>query len=316
MAKNKNKTLIYGCMGLGGEWNSQPITKEDEAKASLTINTALENGITIFDHADIYAHGKAEQVFGKILKKSPGLRDQVKIMSKAGICLNAGRGNSNTYNLSKAYLLKQVEASLKRLTIDCLDIFLLHRPDPLMEPPEVAETFQTMMDRGYAKSFGVSNMSIHQIDLIRKLCDVPIIANQIQFSLNHSLMIENEVYFNRNNAIDNTVSGMMAYSQLHSMEIQAWGSLDQGLYAGETDTTGKKEVIETKKLLKALATKYDTNELAVQLAWIFKLPCGVTPIIGTTDPQRIKQCADSIKIELTREDWYDLWITAKNKSLP
>ncbi|MDP3352738.1 MAG: aldo/keto reductase [Flavobacteriaceae bacterium] len=310
-----NKFLIFGCMGLGGSWDTNPISKNDQKKAFDVIHTALENNITFFDHADIYMLGKAEKVFGMFLQEHPHLREKLKIQSKSAIQLHEGALNSNRYNASKEYLIKQVEAILKRLQTDYLDVFLVHRPDPLMNPSELAETFYYLKEKGYVNHFGVSNMSATQIEVLQKFSDIPIKHNQIQFSLGHSQLLENEVFFNTNHSVPANNFGMLAYAQLHNIEIQTYGSLDKGLFSNHQNT-GIKTIDETKQLLHQLSEKYQTNILALQLAWIAKLPCKIVPIIGTTNLERIKQCAEFNQIELSREDWYDLWITAMGKKLP
>jgi len=147
-------------MGLGGDWNTNPLTNDDIRIAGKAVEAALESGITIFDHADIYTMGKAEVVFGKLLYKNPSLRANIVLQSKAGICHHKGADKSNYYDLSKEYLLQQVDAILQRLQTDYLDIFLLHRPDPLLNPEEIGDAFATLKKAGKVKSFGVSNMSL------------------------------------------------------------------------------------------------------------------------------------------------------------
>jgi predicted oxidoreductase len=310
------KSLIFGCMGLGGSWDSSPITKKDQIKAFDVINTALESNINFFDHADIYTFGKAEKVFGMFLKEHNNLRESIKIQSKAGIQLHEGALNSNRYNSSKNYIINQVEGILKRLQIDYLDVFLIHRPDPLTHPIEIAETFHILKENGLVKEFGVSNMSATQIDVFQQFSDVPIKYNQLQFSLGHSQLLHNEVFFNTENSVSFNNFGMLAYAQKHAVEIQTYGSLDKGLYGTGSLNSDIKNIADTSKLLNQLSEKYQTYISALQLAWISKLPCKITPIIGTTNLERIKQCAEFDQIDLSREDWYDLWITSMGKRLP
>lgn len=317
MKNHQNKSLIFGCMGLGGSWDSLPISKNDQHKAFEVIHTALEQNINFFDHADIYTLGKAEKVFGMFLKEHKNLRDQLKIQSKSGIQLHEGALHSNRYNSSKNYLINQVEAILKRLQTDYLDVFLVHRPDPLTHPAEIAETFYYLKEKGYVKAFGVSNMSATQLDVLQQFSvDIPISYNQLQFSLGHTQLIKNEVFFNTNNFVPFNNFGMLPYAQLHNIEIQTYGSLDKGLFSNSTDNSDLKNVVDARKLLHILSEKYQTHVLALQLAWIAQLPCKIVPIIGTTNLDRIKQCAAFDQVELTREDWYDLWITAMGKKLP
>ncbi|MDH5476644.1 MAG: aldo/keto reductase [Cyclobacteriaceae bacterium] len=314
MKENKNTSLIYGCMGLGGEWNDSPIRKEDIDHADKALSTAIDCGITSFDHADIYTDGKAETVFGLFLKNNPGIREKIKIQSKAGILLRADPSGSSIFNNSKGYITKQVEIILQRLQIDCLDSLLIHRPDPLTTNEDLAETLTFLINQGYTKKIGVSNMEMSKINALQKHLSVPIFANQIQFGLGHSHLVSNTVLFNTNRITDHSLSGLYEYAQNNDFEIQAWGAFDRGLYLNNASTD--ESVIKTSKLLVELAKKYDTAPITIQLAWLQFLPITLRPIIGTTNPERIKQCTDSSFVELSREDWYSLWISALGSNLP
>jgi predicted oxidoreductase len=310
------KQLIYGCMGLGGNWTKDPIGTDDIKLAEKAIEKALEIGIRIFDHADIYTIGKAESVFGKILHKNSSLRQKIILQSKSGICLHSSANNSNYYNLSKAYLLKQVDAILKRLQTDYLDRFLLHRPDPLMDPEEIAATFKILQQSGKVREFGVSNMSVFQIKSIQHYWDEPLIANQIQLSLGHSLIVDSGVLVNTINSMNfNGVEGLLEYARSHQMIIQAYSALDGGRFTGNIEMA-KSDDKKTIQLLQQMAEKYNTSNLAIALAWLFKLPAAIQPIIGTTNVGRIGACKDATEINLSREDWYNLWITARGEKIP
>jgi predicted oxidoreductase len=312
-----NKNIILGCMGFGGGWNENPISKEDEIQAQQTIETALELGIKKFDHADIYTFGKAEEVFGRILQKDPSLRSKMSIQTKAGIMLGKGHNGSNIYNNSKEYIINQVQASIKRLHIDYLDSFLIHRPDPLLDGEEIAETFDFLKKSGLVKTFGVSNMSVEQIKYIQKYWEEPLIANQIQFSLGHSSLIDMGVHVNTENIkYDSGLSGMLEYCKTNKMTIQAWGSLDGGRFSGKAAPTLTKNDEDTISLVNKLSGKYEVSTSAIVLAWILALPISIHPIIGTINSSRIKDCNEALTIQLNREDWYDLWIAAKGVSLP
>ncbi|HHC79017.1 MAG TPA: aldo/keto reductase [Flavobacteriia bacterium] len=310
------KELIYGCMGLGGGWNNKPLTSDDFKLAENAIEAALEIGITNFDHADIYTLGKAELVFGQVLKAKPALRDKITLQSKAGICYHKGVMNSSIYDLSKTYLLQQVDNILKRLQTDYLDVFMLHRPDALMNPEEIADAFRALKKAGKVKRFGVSNMSLHQIDFIQKQCDDPLVVNQIELSLGHSLLIDSGILVNRVNTQDfNGIEGLLEYTQSNNITIQAYSPLMGGRFTGNNNLAAKedKKIIE---LINQLAEKYNTTASAVLLAWVMKIPGNIQPVIGTTNPQRIAACKDAVTIELSRLDWYNLWITARGEKIP
>ena len=310
------KELIYGCMGLGGSWDNSPPNADDFRLAEKAVEAALEAGITYFDHADIYTLGNAETVFGELLKNNSSLRTKIILQSKAGICLHEGVLNSSIYDSSGTYLTQQVEAILKRLHTDYLDVFMLHRPDALMNPKEVGATFNALKKAGKVKRFGVSNMSVSQIQAIQKYCDEPLVANQIQLSLGHSLVLDSGVLVNTKNEIDfNGVEGLLEYGQANKLSIQAYGSLDGGRFTGNVSliTDDDKNTIT---LINELAEKYNTTSASISLAWLFKIPGTIQPIIGSTNSKRIAACKDATTIDLSRLDWYNLWITARGEKLP
>ena len=310
------KELIYGCMGLGGSWDNSPPSADDFRLAEKAVEAALEAGITYFDHADIYTLGNAETVFGELLKNNSSLRTKIILQSKAGICLHEGVLNSSIYDSSGTYLTQQVEAILKRLHTDYLDVFMLHRPDALMNPKEVGATFNALKKAGKVKRFGVSNMSVSQIQAIQKYCDEPLVANQIQLSLGHSLVLDSGVLVNTKNEIDfNGVEGLLEYGQANKLSIQAYGSLDGGRFTGNVSliTDDDKNTIT---LINELAEKYNTTSASISLAWLFKIPGTIQPIIGSTNSKRIAACKDATTIDLSRLDWYNLWITARGEKLP
>ena len=303
-------------MGLGGDWNTNPLTSKDIVKAEKAVEAALEANITYFDHADIYRLGKAETVFGKLLQNRSSLREKITLQSKAGIRLHEGVLNSSIYDLSKKYLLQQVDVILKRLQTDYLDVFMLHRPDPLMNPEEIADIFRLLKKSGKVKNFGLSNMSLHQVKFIQKYCDEPIVANQIELSLNHRLMLDTGILVNRVNDLDfNGVEGLLEYSQSNDLAIQAYSPLAGGRFTGNS-TLVTNEDKDTIKLVNELAEKYTTTAASILLAWLFKIPGTIQPVIGSTNPKRILECKDAVNIELSREDWYNLWIIARGEGIP
>lgn len=309
------KKPIYGCMGLGGSWTRDPLSTEEQKKGETVIEAVLENGITHFDHADIYALGKAEEVFGNFLKQHASLREKLFIQSKTGIELHAGVFNSSRYNLSQDYVLNQVDSILKRLSTDYLDALLLHRPDPLTSMEELAETLHLLKKSGKVNSFGVSNMSVSQIIRLQKYLNEPLIGNQIKLSLDHSILIDLEVWVNREESPKEAgLSDLLNYSNQHNLCIQAYSPLAQGKFSLAAKMTENHR--KTAALLNSLAEKYQTTQTALLLAWVWKIPANIQPIIGTTDLQRIQDSAKAGQIDLSREDWYDLWISSKGKILP
>lgn len=313
----KNKCLIFGCMGIGGGWNANPISMDDEKAAQTAIEAAMEIGISTFDHADIYTFGKAETVFGRVLKNEPGLRQKMVLQSKASISLGRGPNNSNIYNCSREYLQRHVASIASRLQTDYLDILLLHRPDALMNAEEVAETFYALKKQGLVQHFGVSNMSIHQIQLLKKYWSEPLVTNQLQLSLGYSLALDLGVSVNtRLIPYDSGMQGMLEYCQIQDMTIQAYSPLDRGKYVElpAEPLTGRD--LATAQLVAQLSEEHRTTPSAIALAWLFMIPGTIQPIIGTKNPKRIRACKDALSVVLSREEWYSLWITARGENLP
>jgi predicted oxidoreductase len=313
----KASRLAVGVMGLGGTWDTTPITADHIKHAHLVIDTALETGINFFDHADIYMMGKAEQVFGEVLKERPELREQLFIQSKCGIRFEDELGNPARYDFSKEWILKSVDGSLKRLNTEYLDILLLHRPDPLMEPKEIAEAFSILKQAGKVRYFGVSNFHVHQIEFLQSFFPDPLVVNQIQLSLEHRDWIEQGIMFNNEAGKHlNFAPGILEYCRMNGVQIQAWGSLAQGIYSGRKLKRQPKQVKLTAKLVAKLSEKYRTSLEAIVIAWLLRHPAAIQPVIGTTNRGRIRGCAEALNIELSREDWYALFVSARGERMP
>ncbi|WP_448568260.1 aldo/keto reductase [Thalassotalea ganghwensis] len=313
---NQASELVYGCMGLGGGWDKNPVTAEHIKQAHEIIEVTLANGINYFDHADIYTHGKAEQVFGEVLKTQPSLRDQIIIQSKCGIRF-ANSSIPGRYDFSSTWIKQSVDGILSRLHIEQLDILLLHRPDPLMEIDIVAETLEQLNQSGKVKYFGVSNMNHHQIAYLQSALSSPLLINQVELSLNQLGWLEHGVLAgNPNGSHGNFCAGTLEYCQGNNVQIQSWGSLAQGLFSGKDVSNQASHIQATASLVENLAEKYHTNSDAIVLAWIMRHPANIQPIIGTTNIERIKRCVDAVKVKLTREDWYALYVSARGHALP
>ncbi len=306
--------LIYGCMGLGGGWNQEPISRKHITQAHTLIETAMELGISRFDHADIYTLGKAERVFGEVLKQNPGLRDRLKIQTKCGIRF-ADEYGPKRYDLSSQWISRSVEASLRRLGVERLDTLLLHRPDPLMAPHELAETLMTLYKAGKIAAVGVSNMHQQQIKRLQRVLDLPIVANQLEMSLGHLDWLNEGVGVGNEQGRNLTVvPGTLEHCEDSGIELQCWGSLARGRFTGgrgngETD-------MAVANLVATLAAEYGVPPEAMVLAWLRRLPYQVVPVVGTTDVRRLRACARVEEVNLSREHWYALFETARAMELP
>lgn len=272
------------------------------------VSSALDLGINFFDHADIYGDGRSEEVFGEVLKRNPEFRKQMIIQTKCaikpGIC----------YDFSKEHILKSVEASLERLQCDYIDILLLHRPDALCDPKEVAQAFDELYKSGKVRYFGVSNHTPLQIELLKKYCHQPIIINQLQLSIVHSVMIDSGLNMNMKESFaQDKDGGVLDYCRLNDIMIQAWSvvqaSWEEGTFIDHPDYVKLNHVMEQ------LCKKYDTNKNAIALAWILRHPAGIQPIVGTTSTKHLRESLEALDFKLTREEWYQLYL-ASGKPLP
>lgn len=273
-------------------------------------------GINLFDHADIYTQGKAERVFGQILAERPELRESIFIQSKCGIRF-AENGVPGRYDFSKEHILGSVDGILDRLGIEYLDFLLLHRPDPLMDPEEVAEALRRLKSSGKVRRFGVSNMSAGQIQLLQSYCDEPFLINQLEMSLARIGWLETGVHVNQDAARNDVFpEGTLEYCRLNDIQIQAWGPLAQGLFSGRALDGQSDAVQETAGLVERMAVEKETTREAIVLAWLMTHPAGVQPVIGTVNPERILACQDAGRIVLTREEWYTLYVASRGKALP
>ncbi len=292
-----NKTEIsqvaLGCMR---------ISDMSDKEADNYINLAVENGINYFDHADIYGGGRCEEVFGKALKRNPGLKDKIFVQTKCGI-------RKDMYDFSKEHIISAVDGSLKRLGLDGVDTLLLHRPDLLMQPDEVAEAFDELEKSGKVKYFGVSNHSPMQIELLKKSVKQPLLFNQMQLSITNANMVSSGANVNLPNSDGVNYDGYLRdYCRVNGITVQPWSPLQFGFIEGSFLTNEKYKGLH--RLLKQLAEKYDTTDTGMAIAWLMRLPDKMQPIVGSTNPERIKAVAEASDITLSREDWYRIYLEA------
>lgn len=281
------------------------IADMSKKEANLLINTALDEGITLFDHADIYGQGKSEEVFADAIDMNPSIREKIIIQSKCGI-------RSGFFDFSKEHILNSVDGILKRLKTDYLDILLLHRPDTLMEPEEVAEAFEILSNSGKVKKFGVSNQNPMQIQLLNKFLKDNIIANQLQLSLTNTGMIDSGLNVNMEIApsIDRDGS-VLEFCRLNDIIIQTWSPFQHGFFEGVFLNNPKFKELNDK--IEEFAKKYNVTKESIAIAWILRHPAKMQPIVGTTNRDRIKAICKASDIVLSREEWYELYRAAGNK---
>ncbi|EAD9035426.1 aldo/keto reductase family oxidoreductase [Listeria monocytogenes] len=288
--------ISLGCMRMAD------LSKED---ANKVINTALENGIDFFDHADIYGGGKSEEVFADAIDMNATIREKMILQSKCGI-------RQGFFDFSKEHIIASVEGSLKRLKTDYLDTLLLHRPDTLFEPEEVAAAFTELEKSGKVRHFGVSNQNPGQIELLKKYVDQELIANQLQFSIMHTGMIDTG--FNVNMTIDPSLDrdgGILEYSRLNNMTIQAWSPFQYGFFEGVFLDNDK--FPELNKTIDKIAADKGVTNSAIAVAWIQRHPASFQTVVGTMNPGRIADIAKASDVTLSREEWYEIYRAAGNQ---
>lgn len=269
------------------------------------IGTAVDSGVTYFDHADIYGGGKCEEVFGKALKASPGLREKIQLQSKCGI-------RKGQFDFSKEHILASVDGILKRLDVEYIDTLLLHRPDALMEPQEVAEAFDQLEQAGKVRHFGVSNQNPWQMELLKQAVRQPLLFNQLQFSAMFTGMVD--AGLNVNMKIDRSIDrdgGILNYCQLQGVTVQAWSPFQYGFFEGVF--VGNKKFPRLNKALDSLAEQYDVTPSAIAAAWLLRYPVNMQVILGTTQPSRVKDISRAADIRLTRKEWYQVYLAAGNE---
>jgi predicted oxidoreductase len=306
--------LALGCMQLAA-WNTEPITLAEKKAAVAVVTAAVEAGVNFFDHADIYAYGKSEAAFAAVWQEIA--REDVILQSKCGIIvpgdpLYSGPGR---YDFSYEHIISAVEGSLRRLETEYLDILLLHRPDPLLEPEEVARAFDELERSGKVHYFGVSNFNAWQMELLQSYLDQPLVVNQLEFSLLHPHLVHEGIIVNQNDGPHTLATGILDYCRLNDVLVQAWSPVAQGrLFAPAGDAPPNARHLA--QLIAALAVEKVTTPEAIALAWILRHPAGIQPIIGTTRPDRVRASALADAVTLSREEWYRLLIGSRGAPVP
>ena len=290
----KMPAIVVGCMRLADKNCSE---------MQSFIHTALEQGAYFFDHADIYGGGQSEAIFGEALAKDPTIkREELFLQSKCGI-------RQGFFDFSKEHIIASVDGILKRLQTEYLDALLLHRPDALVEPEEVAEAFDELYVKGKVRHFGVSNHKPMQIELLKRYVNQPLIINQLQFSIPVSNMVANglEVNMTSEGAADYDGS-VLDYSRLHDMTIQAWSPFQMANWQG--CFIDNERCAKLNEELQFWAEQYGVSKTTIATAWILRHPANMQVVTGTASEKRLAEIIEAEKVNLTRQEWYRLYLAA------
>jgi predicted oxidoreductase len=299
--------LAYGCMRIAGTWNRSEFNESLEKVGQEAVQCAYEAGYTHFDHADIYGVGISEEIFGRVLKKIPEMRRRVLIATKCGIRWK-GEPDARAphrWDFSREHILRSCEGSLKRLGIDCIDLFMLHRPDFLADPQEIAGAFSTLKKEGKVKEFGVSNFRPSLVSALQKACPMPLVCNQV------------EIHIAR---LDCFEDGTLDQCLEEKISPVSWSPLAQGLLSdgGKVDPKDRRVagLGALLSLLDEMAAHYGVSRSVLCIAWLLKHPAKIIPIVGSVKPERIQDAVKADALELSREDWYSILVGGRMQGLP
>jgi len=299
--------IALGCMGLSGTWNPAEVGPENVRKAILAFEAALEAGINFFDHADIYGGTSCETVFKECMAAVPGIRENIVIASKVGI-------RQGYYDHSPEYIRKSIQGSLRRLANDVMDIYQLHRPDPLSNPEETAAVLDELVDEGLVTAIGVSNYYPQQTLALKKYLKAPIVSNQISISL---LRLD-PIY---EGAAGGNGDGVLDQCEEFGILPLAYSPLGGGWLSGRrevpADHPHAERITRVVEALKEVGKNYgDATPGQIATAWLLRHPAGIIPLVGSNSPGHIKEAAEAANIELSRTDWYKLWVAARGERVP
>ena len=280
------------------------IVKLSVSEAEKFIWTAIEEGANFFDHADGYGAGRCEELFSQAVGMNDDIREKMILESKCGIM-------KGQFNFSKSHILEAVDGSLKRLKTDYLDVLLLHRPDALVEPEEVAEAFDILQSNGKVRNFGVSNQNPMQIKLLKRYVSQPIVANQLQLSITNATIISAGMNVNMlNDTAVNRDGSVLDFCRLNDITIQPWSPFQYGFFEGVYLDNDRFPELNAK--IDEIAARYGVSNTTIVIAWLLRHPAKMQPVTGTMDIQRLKDCAKGADIILTREEWYEIYLSAGN----
>lgn len=285
-----------------GCWRINNITVQE---AEHFIGTAMDAGANFYDHADVYGAGACEEKFANAIHMTSSVREKILLQSKCGIRMGVA------FDFSKEHILAAVEASLRRLKTEYLDVLLLHRPDALVEPEEVAAAFDALQSSGKVRNFGVSNQNPMQIQLLKKHVKQQIVANQLQMSITNATMISQGLHVNMlDETAVNRDGSVLDFCRLNDITIQAWSPFQYGFFKGVFLGNPEFPVLNAK--IDEIAARYGVSNTTIVIAWLLRHPANIQPITGTMNPARLLDCVKAADIRLTREEWYQIYFAGGN----
>lgn len=311
--------LGLGCMHFGGSWEAEAIIPEEARnRAREAMETVLELGWDFFDHADIYCAGRSEVLFGELIREMPVERESIIVQSKCGIRFPnlPNPGDPHRFDFSRDHIVSSVEQSLKRLQMEYIDILLLHRPDLLGEPAEVMEAFADLHNSGKVAYFGVSNFPPPLLDLFREAGFTPV-ANQVECNLLRTSLLDSAmVSAGRLPSAGHPGDGTLEWHRMRGVVTQAWAPMAYGYLAGRDPDWDPERVSKAAEKVKEGSEKHGVDPGAIVIAWLLRHPAMIQPIVGSRDPQRLKACHDALRVKLSREEWYALYLAGRGQVLP
>jgi predicted oxidoreductase len=303
----QSSRLAYGCWRIAGTWDPAEVTPERRALGRKAVLAAYEAGYTLFDTANIYCGGESERILGEVLRENPEMRRQIAVASKGGIRF-AGHPQPDSpgrYDFSAEHLIEACEASLQRLQLETIDLYLLHRPDFLADPEEVAKAFSQLKASGKVRYFGVSNFRPTLVTALQVACPMPLVAHQVEISLAK---------------LDAFTDGTLDQCLVERITPMAWSPIAAGMIGeGAHRVLPGQRGYQPERFLPAVdrvAQAHGTTRANVALAWLLKHPGKIQPVVGTTNPERIRSAARAADLELSRDEWYQLLIAARGEPLP
>jgi predicted oxidoreductase len=299
--------LAYGCWRIAGTWNPAEVTAASRADGLKAIQTAYDAGYTLFDTADIYCSGESERILGDALKKTPGMREKVVVATKCGIRF-AGDPSPDAparYDFSAEHIEESVEGSLARMKLETIDLLMLHRPDFLANPEEIAGAFSALKNKGKVRYFGVSNFRPLLLTALQAACPMPLIVHQVEISLAK---------------LDAFTDGTLDQCLIERLTPMAWSPLAAGLIgSGGSKLLPSQQSYQPerfRKVLEEISSDHQTSPVVIALAWLLKHPATIQPVVGSIRPERIREATKATEVVLSREEWYRLLLAARGEPLP